>query len=264
MVVLSFRRWLFLIAMLSLFGLGCTKDRLIDIAPIIYPVEYWKKDSLVYRLLEGEEVLTQQSTIFGVSSPDTLSLFFEDNRFIQTYLEENKNGGIIDSVSGVFAIDSDSLYLYFSDTIKQKIVSKEDSVMILETSLTSGPYLREYREYYQLLDIAKTANLISFRNDIYDPIFYNNGKGKCMPCHNANGGQMNLVPSSLAYSSLKDGLSVNDGSIPYIDTDNPEASYLYRLVANDNVKYAMPPNSSLTPYEVDIILEWIAQGADNN
>ena len=106
MVVLSFRRWLFLIAMLSLFGLGCTKDRLIDIAPIIYPVEYWKKDSLVYRLLEGEEVLTQQSTIFGVSSPDTLSLFFEDNRFIQTYLEENKNGGIIDSVSGVFAIDS--------------------------------------------------------------------------------------------------------------------------------------------------------------
>lgn len=264
MVVLTFKHFLFLAVILPLFWVGCTKDRLIDIAPIEYPVEYWKKDSLVYRLLEGDEVLTQQSTTFGVSSPDTLTLFFENSRFVQTYLEENKNGGIIDSVSGIFNIGSDSLYLYSSDTTIYKVIIKQDSLMVLETSKITGPYIRENREYYQLLDINKPQDLVSFKNDIYGPIFYNNDKGKCMPCHNANGGQMNLVPSSLAYSSLTKGFSVNDGGVPYIDTNNPEASYLYRLVADDNVKYAMPPNSSLTPYEIDIILKWIAQGAQNN
>ena len=264
MVVLTFKHYLFLAVTLSLFWLGCTKDRLVDIAPIEYPVEYWKKDSLVYRLLEGDEVVTQSTTIFGISSPDTLSLLYENSRFIQTFLEENKSGGIIDSISGTFEIGSDSLYLYSSDTTSFKIIIKQDSSMVLETSKITGPYIRENREYYQLLDINKAQDLVSFRTDIYDPIFYNNDKGKCMPCHNANGGQMNLVPSSLAYSSLIKGLSVNDGGIPYIDTNNPEASYLYRLVADDNVKYAMPPNSSLTPYEIDIILKWISQGAQNN
>lgn len=264
MVVLTFKHYLFLAVTLSLFWLGCTKDRLVDIAPIEYPVEYWKKDSLVYRLLEGDEVVTQSTTIFGISSPDTLSLLYENSSFIKTFLEENKSGGIIDSISGTFEIGSDSLYLYSSDTTSFKIIIKQDSSMVLETSKITGPYIRENREYYQLLDINKAQDLVSFRTDIYDPIFYNNDKGKCMPCHNANGGQMNLVPSSLAYSSLIKGLSVNDGGIPYIDTNNPEASYLYRLVADDNVKYAMPPNSSLTPYEIDIILKWISQGAQNN
>ena len=263
-MVLTFKHYLCLAVILPLFWVGCTKDRLIDIAPIEYPVEYWKKDSLVYRLLEGDEVVTQQSTAFGVSSPDTLTLFFENNRFVQTYLEENKNGGIIDSVSGIFNIGSDSLYLYSSDTTIYKVIIKQDSLMVLETSKITGPYIRENREYYHLLDVNKPQDLVSFKNDIYDPIFYNNDKGKCMPCHNANGGQMNLVPSSLAYSSLTKGLSVNDGGVPYIDANNPEASYLYRLVADDNVKYAMPPNSSLTPYEIDIILKWISQGAQNN
>ena len=264
MVVLTFKHYLFLAVTLPLFWLGCTKDRLVDIAPIEYPVEYWKKDSLVYRLLEGDEVVTQSTTIFGISAPDTLSLLYENSSFIQTFLEENKSGGIIDSISGTFEIGSDSLYLYSSDTTSFKIIIKQDSSMVLETSKITGPYIRENREYYQLLDINKAQDLVSFRNDIYDPIFYNNDKGKCMPCHNANGGQMNLVPSILAYSSLIKGLSVNDGGIPYIDTNNPEASYLYRLVADDNVKYAMPPSASLTPYEIEIILKWISQGAQNN
>ena len=77
MVVLTFKHYLCLAVILPLFWVGCTKDRLIDIAPIEYPVEYWKKDSLVYRLLEGDEVVTQQSTAFGVSSPDTLTLFLK-------------------------------------------------------------------------------------------------------------------------------------------------------------------------------------------
>lgn len=262
MVVL--RKYSVLILIMTVVVVSCTKDRLIDVAPIVYPIEYWKKDSLVYRLLEDQEVLTEQTTIFGASSPDTLMLIYESHLFVKTFLEENKNGGSIDSVSGVFDIDTDSLYLYSEDTTTYKIVNKEDSLLVLETSSITGPYLRQYRQYYQLLDINKEEDLISFRNDIYEPIFYNNGKGRCMPCHNASGGQMNLVPSSLAYSTLVEGVSVNDGAIPYIITSNPQESYLYRLVANNNVKYAMPPNSSLTPYEIDIILEWINQGAQNN
>ena len=85
-----------------------------------------------------------------------------------------------------------------------------------------------------------------------------------MPCHNDDGGQIRLVPADLAYDELISGVSKNDGGVPYINTVQPEESYLYRLAIDDNVEYAMPPNSDLTPFEVETILMWIAQGAQNN
>tara|TARA_B100001063_G_C16628312_1_gene484428 strand:- start:660 stop:917 length:258 start_codon:yes stop_codon:yes gene_type:complete len=85
-----------------------------------------------------------------------------------------------------------------------------------------------------------------------------------MPCHNSDGGQIRLAPSNIAYQNLITGISKNDGGVDYINTLQPDESYLYRLVAGDDVEYLMPPNNPLTPFEVQTILTWISQGAEDN
>jgi hypothetical protein len=136
--------------------------------------------------------------------------------------------------------------------------------MILQYSIINGNYTRNYRDYYRLLDINAEVPLVSFLNDIYNPIFYNNGEGRCMPCHNSDGGQIRLAPANIAYENLINGVSKNDGGVDYINSLQPEESYLYRLVANKDVEYLMPPNNALTPFEVQTILTWIGQGAQDN
>lgn len=244
---------------------SCTKDRIIEVEPSVIPTEYWKKDSLVYTLYQGEAVLNQQITPFGVSSPDTLTLYYESSEFSLTFIEENKDSIFLNSEIGLFSFTLDSLFLLgLTDTIKQKVVLKADSVMILENKLINGNYVRQYLEYYHLLDINKEVPLISFKDDIYNPIFYNNGEGKCMPCHNSDGGQIRLAPAQLAYDNLITGISENDGGVDFIKTLQPEESYLYRLIINNNVEYAMPPNNALSPFEAQTILTWISQGARDN
>ena len=244
---------------------SCTKDRIIEIEPLVFPVEYWKKDSLVYTLYQGEIPLNQQVTPFGVSSPDTLVMYYENSEFSLTFVEENKDSVYLGIETGFFSFSLDSLFLFGqTDTIKQKILLKEDSVMVLESVLVNGNYIRQFVEYYHLLDITAEVPMISFKDDIYDPIFYNNGEGKCMPCHNSEGGQIWLAPAETAYNNLIDGVSVNDGGIDFINTLQAEESYLYRLIIDKDVEYAMPPNNALTPFETQTILTWISQGAQDN
>ena len=85
-----------------------------------------------------------------------------------------------------------------------------------------------------------------------------------MPCHNSDGGQIRLAPAQLAYDNLITGISENDGGVDFIKTLQPEESYLYRLIINNNVEYAMPPNNALSPFEAQTILTWISQGARDN
>ena len=66
--------------------------------------------------------------------------------FIQTFLEENKSGGID---SGTFEIGSDSLYLYSSDTTSFKIIIKQDSSMVLKLAKL------------QVLTLEKIENIIN-------------------------------------------------------------------------------------------------------
>ena len=254
----------FLLAVTSVL-FSCTKDRLIDIEPYIYPIEYWKKDSLVYTLFLDTNILTQQTTPYGISSPDTLILFYEKEEYLLYFVEESKDSVYADVISGSFDFDSDSLFLFsFLDTSRQRVVAKEDSAMVLEYIVVNGNYIREYRYYYHLLDLSNDAPQVSFLNDIYKPIFYNNGEGKCMPCHNSDGGQIRLAPVNIAYQNLITGVSKNDGGVAYVNVIQPEESYLYRLVADDDVEYLMPPNNSLTPFEIQTILTWISQGAKDN
>ena len=87
---------------------SCSKDRLIDIEPYVYPKEYWKKDSLVYTLLLDTTVLNEQVTPYGISSPDTLSLFYETQEYTITFLEESKDSVFVGStnIGTVSAVDS--------------------------------------------------------------------------------------------------------------------------------------------------------------
>ena len=265
MVVLNIKniKILMLIQLLTVvFLASCSKDRLIDIEPYIYPTEYWKKDSLVYTLLLDTTVLSQQVTPYGISSPDTLSLFYETQEYTLTFLEENKDSVFVGATNGQFEFVSDSLFLYDSqDTLKQKVIFKEDSLLVLETTLISGNYLRSFKYYYSLINFDAEVPLVSFRNDIYVPIF----ESRCMPCHSSDGGQIILAPASVAYDNMINGVSKNDGGVAFINVLQPEESYLYRLVADDNVEYIMPPgNNDLTPFEIQTILTWISQGAQDN
>ena len=241
---------------------SCSKDRLIDVEPYIYPTEYWKKDSLVYTLLLDTTLLNQQITPYGISSPDTLSLFYETQEYTLTFLEENKDSVFVGVTNGRFEFVSDSLFLYNNqDTLKQKVVLKEDSLLVLETTLISGNYVRSYKYYYSLISFDADVPIVSFRNDIYTPIF----ESRCMPCHNSDGGQIILAPVEVAYNNMINGVSKNDGGVAFVNVLQPEESYLYRLVADDNVEYIMPPgNNPLTPFEIKTILTWISQGAQDN
>ena len=241
---------------------SCSKDRLIDVEPYIYPTEYWKKDSLVYTLLLDTTVLNQQITPYGISSPDTLSLIYETQEYTLTFLEESKDSVFVGATNGQFEFISDSLFLYNNqDTLKQRVVLKEDSLMVLETTLISGNYVRSYKYYYSLINFDAKTPLVSFRNDIYTPIF----ESRCMPCHNSDGGQIILAPAEVAYNNIINGVSKNDGGVAFVNVLQPEESYLYRLVADDNVEYIMPPgNNALTPFEIQTILTWISQGAQEN
>lgn len=107
---------------------------------------------------------------------------------------------------------------------------------------------------------------VSFKNDIYEPIFYNNGEGKCMNCHSSSSPYVQLEPLNEAYDNLLTGVSF--GNEPYVDTLNPSQSHLYkRLIGSDNLMI-MPPNSSsngsLTSEEIERVFLWIRQGAKNN
>ena len=111
--------------------MSCSKDRLIDVEPYVYPTEYWKKDSLVYTLLLDSTILNQQVTPFGISSPDTLSLFYETQEYSFTFLEESKDSVYVGSTNGFFEFKLDSLFLYNNqDTLKQKVIIKKDSLMV--------------------------------------------------------------------------------------------------------------------------------------
>ena len=241
---------------------SCSKDRLIDVEPYVYPTEFWKKDSLVYTLLLDTTVLNQQVTPYGISSPDTLSLFYETQEYTITFLEESKDSVFVGTTNGQFEFVLDSLFLYSSqDTLKQKVVFKKDSLLALETTLISGNYIRSFKYYYSLINFDAEVPLVSFRNDIYIPIF----ESRCMPCHSSDGGQIILAPADVAYENMISGVSKNDGGVAFINVLQPEESYLYRLIVDDNVEYIMPPgNNALTPFESQTILTWISQGAQDN
>ena len=100
--------------------------------------------------------------------------------------------------------------------------------------------------------------LISFNNHIV-PVF----ESRCVQCHGFGSPYVQLTPAGTAYSGLINGFSIEGFS--YINTDQPNQSYLYQLVSGGLKTIIMPPNGpTLSSDEVENILLWIEQGAQNN
>ncbi|WP_285654932.1 hypothetical protein [Allomuricauda sp. NBRC 101325] len=90
--------------------------------------------------------------------------------------------------------------------------------------------------------------VVSFSNDV-QPIFNAN----CTVCH----------PSLVPNPNLSEGSSyptlINDN---YIIANDPDGSLLYqRLLGNPSI---MPPTGSLPNSQIELIKNWIEQGALNN
>ena len=105
------KKLIYLFCFFLLFS--CTKDRVIEIEPTIYFPEVWKKDSLVYSLSDTlGNILTEETTYFGSSVPDTLTLRYDDNMFVRNYLIEGDEGVSLDVDSGSFMLGADSIIMY--------------------------------------------------------------------------------------------------------------------------------------------------------
>jgi len=75
-------------------------------------------------------------------------------------------------------------------------------------------------------------------------------------CHSGSNPARGLdLSAGNSYNSLFN----TKGRGRYIDTLNPANSGLYTALSSP-----MPPWGELVPYDMDLILEWIRQGAKNN
>ena len=96
------------------------------------------------------------------------------------------------------------------------------------------------------------SDTISFSDDI-QPIFNNN----CTGCHNASHSKLKLVPGYSYNQLMYDGFNA-----PYIDTVLPTSSALYKYVTGENA--IMPPTGGIPGNDINLIYNWIRQGAHNN
>lgn len=256
-----------LIYIFSFFILfSCSKDRIIELEPVVYYPEVWKKDSMVYTLSDTlGNVLTQETTFYGSSLPDTLTFRYDDNRFVRNYIIEEDNGVSLEVDSGSFVLNTDSVLLFgLNDTSRYGLSQKSDSTLIIDRNVVTN-YVKTYTTYYQIINTSIEQE-VRFYADIYVPIFYNDGNGKCMPCHSTGTlYPVELMPIDVAYQDLITGY--NQEGEPYINLLQPQESYLYKQITGQT-QPMMPTASSergpLNSYEISTVLKWIEQGAPNN
>jgi hypothetical protein len=241
---------------------SCTDDRYLEID---YIIEGWQKDSLVTVTsdnVSGEE-LASSTRIFGSLMPDTLTLDYQYMEFKNSFLDVTKTESYNVVENGTFKIQSDSLFFYSqNDSSRFKIASKTETNLIFETTSYVANYKIQKLTHYSQVELGQTN--ISFKNDIFDPIIFNNGEGKCMPCH-AEGTSYPVVFSNVntAYQELINGYSLA-GEI-LIDLENPEESYLYRVVnRQETINMPISDDEALNSDQIDLFLKWIEQGAPNN
>jgi hypothetical protein len=97
-----------------------------------------------------------------------------------------------------------------------------------------------------------SSDTVSFQYDI-QPIFNAN----CAGCHNASNTKLKLI-SGYSYNQLLfDGFEA-----PYVDTINPELSKLYKYITGESA--LMPPTGEMDGENINLIYNWIRQGAKNN
>ncbi len=76
---------------------------------------------------------------------------------------------------------------------------------------------------------------------------------QCTGCHNAGGDEPNMQDNS--YSNLLDG---------YVVPGDAEASILYNSLLGSGGVSLMPPGSKWSDSKINLVKDWIDQGAKNN
>lgn len=261
-----------LIVLVLLFTtvVGCTEDQFIELTPkdygpnlIMNHIGTWVLDSVK---ITTKEHPVQEGVSYEVlmwipepDKKDTLNIV-NDNELSWTKYQSVFSYSLLEgaftinrfntltyklqtSSDGAFSFSSTGVY-WNVEGGKKRLAG--DSLKIDSLFYFSNP------NYYE----------VSFANDLYNPIIYDNGDGKCMNCHNAETFYpLKLEPIETAHYQLVNGFSL--GNEPYVDTLNPSESHLYKRLIGDG--YAiMPPNGSLTSEEIELFYLWIKQGAKDN
>jgi len=98
----------------------------------------------------------------------------------------------------------------------------------------------------------ENPSTVSYSQDI-QPIF----NSYCSSCHDEFHQYLDLR-SCCSYDQL-----LNSGfNAPYLNLDDPQQSRLYRHLNGDLL--IMPLFGSLPDYEIELVLQWITEGAQNN
>lgn len=115
---------------------------------------------------------------------------------------------------------------------------------------------------------TRGTTLVSFNQDV-QAIF--TAKCNLTGCHtNDNPPQGLSLAPGFSYFNLVDVNAIGDPSLLRVDssTTDPSASYLYRKITGENLVggNTMPPagNPPLVQAEIDVIIQWITEGAANN
>ncbi|MFK5983725.1 MAG: hypothetical protein QM499_12510 [Flavobacteriaceae bacterium] len=95
-------------------------------------------------------------------------------------------------------------------------------------------------------DGGDETELVSYQNDIV-PLWV-----QCTGCHKEGGDLPNLEDNS--YNNLLNG---------YVIPENAAGSILYKSLINDGVEL-MPPGSGWPAAKINLVKDWINQGAINN
>ena len=273
MVVLRF----FLLLTLLVFLNSCTNDQLVEIIDssqvVVGPnllIGTWELDSVkiitkehppeddvAYEVLiwrpnpDEKDTLTIDENFFTWTKYNDRYNYSLDSLWLNIYNQDTSRFIIKNSTAQALSFSSFGVYKNPSNSGREKRGMGGDSLRIDSVYYFSNP------AYYE----------VSFASDIYEKIIYNNGAGKCMPCHGAGTPYpVQLQPIQTAYNSLFYGFS--SGGVPYIDTINPGSSFLYKTILGEDGITIMPPlsnnNGNLSDQDINMIFLWISQGAKNN
>ena len=112
---------------------------------------------------------------------------------------------------------------------------------------------------------APTTTAISFANDV-QPIFNNN----CVGCHAPGGpapAQILNLSAGVSYANLVNKPSAQDASWLLVDPTDDSKSLLYQKLkgtATVGFNAVMPPSGALPNDVVDVVEQWLNEGAKNN
>jgi len=104
-----------------------------------------------------------------------------------------------------------------------------------------------YDAFPEEVDIIDPGTDISYSNDIV-PLWV-----QCTGCHKAGGDEPNMQDDS--YNNLLNG---------FVVPNDADASILYKSLLGIDGIQLMPPGSQWPDSKINLVKEWINQGAQNN